>query len=249
MPAGLDGYPNPIRSADRDAVLGAVADRLCTHTHDRVLVGVDGRSGVGKSTFADELAEVLRERGHVVLRSTTDSFHRPRDERSKRGTASAEGYFLDSHQLDRIVNDLLIPFRQGADEVLIAAFDEPSDTPAQRTIGVTRRAMLLFDGLFLHRQEFETMWDDSVYLDADERLDAEWLHFLLDDLPTGPSERAAELDHRLGVARWPRYRHGWSSYVDSVAPRRLATLVVDNSDLAHPRLLSPRGHATPTTNR
>ena len=56
MPAGLDGNPNPIQTAQRDAVLCAVADRVCTANGSRVLVGIDGRSGAGKSTFADELA-------------------------------------------------------------------------------------------------------------------------------------------------------------------------------------------------
>ena len=85
MPAGLDGHPRPIRTFDRDAVLGAVADRVCSVDRRRVLVGIDGRSGSGKSTFADELAAHLGQRGRVVIRSTTDSFHRPREERLARG--------------------------------------------------------------------------------------------------------------------------------------------------------------------
>ncbi len=35
--------------------------------------------------------------GRVVIRSTTDSFHRLRAERLARGTTSADGYYLDSH--------------------------------------------------------------------------------------------------------------------------------------------------------
>lgn len=237
MPAGLDGNPTPIQTSERKAVLSAVADRVCTLNQDRVLVGVDGCSGAGKSTFADELANALRQRGLIAIRSTTDSFHRPRNSRLRRGATSAEGYYLDSHQLDRIVKDLLIPFRDGADKVLVAAFDEPTDTPLQSMVDVASNAVLVFDGLFLHRPEFASLWDVSVYLDADERRDAEWLHFLLDQLPTNSTERAAELDRRLDVARWPRYRHGWSSYVDDHAPARRATVVIDNNDLAHPRLL------------
>lgn len=172
-----------------------------------------------------------------MIRSTTDSFHRPRGERLKRGATSAEGYYFDSHQLGRIVNELLIPFRQGAGEVLIAAFDEPSDTDLETKIIVDTSAVLVFDGLFLHRPEFVDLWDVSVFLEADERRDGEWLQFLLDDLPTAATEQAAELDRRLEVARWPRYRQGWVSYVREVAPISRATLAIDNNDLARPRLL------------
>jgi uridine kinase len=238
MPAGLDGNPDPIQTTERDAVLRAVADRVCTSAQGRVVIGIDGQSGAGKSTFADEIAGVLSERGRIVIRSTTDSFHRPRAARLKRGPTSADGYFLDSHQIDRIVNELLVPFREGAGEVRIAAFDEPTDTPLEIVTEVASNAVLVFDGLFVHRDEFAKLWDVSVFLDADERRDAEWLEFLLDDLPTDSSQRAAELDRRLDTARWPRYRHGWSAYIDNHAPRRRATIVIDNNDLARPRLLA-----------
>ena len=188
MPAGLDGHPSPIRTLDRDAVLSAVADRVCSVERPRVLVGIDGRSGSGKSTFADELAGHLGQRGRVVIRSTTDSFHRPREERLAGGTTSADGYYLDSHDLDRIGSELLNPFREGADRVLVAAFDEPTDTACEEIVDVATDAVLVFDGLFLHRAEFAAAWDVSVYLDADERRDTEWLQYLLTDLPDDVSE-------------------------------------------------------------
>ena len=227
-----------MRTAERDAVLSAVADQACAQSRERVLVAIDGRSGAGKSTFADELASTLRERGVSVIRSTTDSFHRPRDTRLQRGASSADGFYLDSHQLDRILDDVLIPFRDGAREVLVAAFDEPTDTPLEIVRAVESSAVLVFDGLFLHRPEFAHLWDVSIHLDADERCNAEWLQFLLDDLPSNSTERAAEVDRRLDLARWPRYRRSWSSYVGDITPARLATVVIDNNDLASPRLLT-----------
>ena len=160
-----------------------------------------------------------------------------REERLARETTSADGYYLDSHNLDRISNELLIPFRKAADHVLIAAFDEPTDTAHEEIADVATNAVLVFDGLFLHRPEFAAAWDVSVYLDADERRDTEWLQYLLTDLPDDVSQRAVELDHRLDTARWPRYRHGWDRYVGDVAPVSRATVVVDNNDLAHPRIL------------
>lgn len=218
-------------------MLGAVADQVCGQAGDRLLVGVDGGAGSGKSTFADELARVLGERGVAVTRSTTDSFHRPRRERLVRGETSADGYYLDSHQLDRIADELLVPFRNGATEVLTSAFDEPTDTSAECVVEVDPQAVLVFDGLFLHRPEFAPLWDVSVYLDANERRDAAWMSFLFGELPSGSIERAAELDRRLELARWPRYRSGWRAYVDDVAPSRRATFVIDNNDLARPLLV------------
>jgi uridine kinase len=45
---------------------------------------VVGRSAVGKTALADELAEVLPGRGRTVLRATLDDLERPRRDRRLR---------------------------------------------------------------------------------------------------------------------------------------------------------------------
>lgn len=236
MPTGLDGNPSPIVTARRTAVLATVADRVEQSGADRLLVGIDGRSGSGKSTFADELARELDARGHAVIRSTTDLFHRPRSERMHLGPTSPDGYYLHSHQIDTIVEALLAPFGSGADEVVVGAFDEPSDRPAILRTTVPTTAILVFDGLFVHRPELRPYWDLTVMLHADRRCDEAWLRYLEMDLPLDPTERAAELDRRLERSRWPRYRHGWQRYLESIG-RSPATFDIDNEELAAPVLI------------
>jgi uridine kinase len=235
VPAGLDGHVDPIRTAARDAVLDHVAQLVAGP--GRVCVGVDGRPGAGKSTFADEVAARVALAGRPVVRSTTDSFHRPRAERLARGSHSADGYVLDSHQLDAIVDQLLVPFARGATRVRVAAFDEPADRTVDVHADVPPDAVLVFDGLFLHRPELAPHWHATVLLTADARLDAAWMSYLLDGLPAGATDRASELDRRLHRARWPRYRDGWRHYVEGNDPAAAATVVVDNEDLAAPQLL------------
>lgn len=237
MPAGLDGHAEPISTPQRDEVLDSVAEAVLAMDGPRVLVGIDGRSGSGKSTFGDEVTSRLVDSGRTVVRSTTDSFHRPRAERMRLGPTSAEGYYLDSHQIDTITTELLEPFASGAGQVRVAAFDEPSDSAVDVTADVPVDAVLVFDGLFLHRPELVPFWDLSALLVADDRRDAAWLEFLEAGLPTSPVERSAELDRRLARARWPRYRDGWRLYVDTDRPEQAATVIVDNDDLERPRLL------------
>ena len=246
MPSGLDGNPNPIATSAREGVLAAVLAKAGALRGERILIGIDGRAGTGKSTFADELAVRLSATGACVVRSTTDSFHRPRAERMQLGPTSAEGYYLDSHQLDVMVSELFEPFAAGASQVLVSAFDEPTDSPAFETAVLERAATLVFDGLFLQRPELHTFWDVVVFLDADRRLDDEWNEYLLSGLPQEPSTRAAALDERLVRARWPRYRAGWTGYVERSEPRNRATFVIDNNDLAAPRLIQrPDGLSPP----
>ncbi len=239
MPSGLDGNPDPITSAARDRVLSAVADRVldAARSLERTAVAIDGRSGAGKSTFADELAARLGAAGVTTIRSTTDSFHRPREDRLRSGATSPAGYYTESHQLDAIVSELLEPFTGGASSVRTAAFDEPTDRSVDERATISGPTVLIFDGLFLQRPELAQFWDVVVYLTADRRLDAGWLDFLLADLPDDPSARATLIDDRLARARWPRYRQGWSMYLDALAPAESADIVVDNNDLGSPSIV------------
>ncbi len=239
VPSGLDGNPNPVVTAERTAILDLVAERVLASQRDRVLVAIDGRPGSGKSTFADELVTIVRDADRHVIRSTTDSFHRPRNERMRLGSTSADGYIDESHQLDLIRSALLRPFAFGNETVQVSAFDEPSDSPRIEHVDVSEQAVLIFDGLFLQRTEFADMWEIVVYLDADERCDGEWLDFLLGDGVGSRSEQASEIDERLHRSRWPRYRDGWSAYVAKFAPALHATVVVDNNDFAQPRIVAP----------
>jgi pantothenate kinase-related protein Tda10 len=91
QPTGLDGNTDPVVASARTIVLEAVADRVVRCRGERVVVGVDGRSGSGKSTFADGLARTCEQRGRSVVRSTTDLFHRPREERLQSGATSSDG--------------------------------------------------------------------------------------------------------------------------------------------------------------
>ena len=235
MPAGLDGNPDPLVTPARDAALDQVVDLVLDLPSRRARVGVDGASSAGKSTFADELARRVATRGRVVVRSTTDSFHWPRAERYRRGPTSADGFYLDSFDLRTIVEDLLEPFAAGAERVRTAAFDEPSDRPADVFAdAVPEEAVLIFDGLFLLRPELRGHWDLTVHLVADHRREAAWRSYLEDGLPADPAAREAEVGRRLERARWPRYREGWQRYLDDCAPIDRADVVVDNDDLAAP---------------
>jgi uridine kinase len=237
MPAGLDGNPDPVVTLARTVVLEMVAERVGRCRGARVLVGVDGRSGAGKSTFADELARTLEQAGRSVVRSATDSFHRPREQRMRLGESSPEGFYWDSYQTRVIIDELLVPFRDGASEVLVGAFDEPSDTPRLRKAVVPTDAILVFDGLFVHRPELCQHWNLTVTLHADRRCDDVWLRYLETDLPHDPTDRAAELDRRLERARWPRYRHGWQLYLEAIGPAA-ADIDIDNENLSAPAIIN-----------
>ena len=204
-----------------------IADIACGHP---LRLGIDGVDASGKTSLADELVAPLTAMGRPVFRASIDGFHRPRAERYKMGRQSPEGYFRDSFQLDRIVSELLAPLGPGGSlRIKRAVFDYRSDTPVHLPEeDVPAGAILIFDGVFLHRPELISFWDATIYLEVSFEI-------------TVP--RAAERDG------WPpdveavenrRYVEGQRLYLRECNPAAIASFVVDNSDLARPAITAKR---------
>jgi uridine kinase len=192
-----------------------------------VLVGVDGADGAGKTTFADELAGELRREGRDVARVSVDGFHRARQERYRQGRHSPEGFWADSYDYDALRREVLEPFAPGGSRRFRRAVrDVATDTPLHlpREVG-TDRTVLVVDGIFLHRDELAAWWDFSVYLDVDF---AETFARMAvrDGCPPDPTHPANA-----------RYIEGQRRYLAACRPASRATVVVDNRDLAHPRVI------------
>jgi uridine kinase len=194
----------------------------------RVIVGVDGVDGSGKTTFADSLAQVFREDGSAVFRASMDDFHRPRVERYAMGRRSPEGFYRDSYDEATLRRVLIDPFRDahtaGTTGFQLAAFDLARDAPVEaRWVTAPQDAVLIVDGIFLQRPSLAEIWDRVVWLEV-------------------PWETAyARMARRDGTDPDPdapsnaRWRGGQQLYLDEVRPREAASFVIDNSDHANPR--------------
>ncbi|GHH33900.1 uridine kinase [Lentzea cavernae] len=194
--------------------LDEVADLLPA----RGLVAVDGVDGAGKTTFCDALAVVLRARGREVVRASVDDFHHPRAVRWQRGRTSPEGFFLDSYDYERFVSHLLAPFAAGqpfrrASHDL--GTDEHVDVPAEVA---PPSALLLVDGIFLHRDELVAHWDFSVFLHVEFAVSVARMA-ARDGSPPDPDD-----------PRNHRYVEGQRLYLAACDPAARASLVIDHGD-------------------
>jgi uridine kinase len=171
----------------------------------RVLVAIDGLDGAGKTTFADALARRLP---RPAVRASADDFLQPASRRYRRGRESAEGFYLDSVDLETLRALLLAPFAAG-EPFRRAAFDVEHDVPARAPLeDAPPGAALLLDGLFLHRPELRDQWDLSILL----------------DVPAAVA--AARLLEREGKPTRERYVRGMELYFAAAEPARHASLVL-----------------------
>lgn len=123
---------------------------------------------VGYPLRADELAAALRARRREVIRVSVDDFHHPREVRYCRGRHSPAGFWLDSYDYARLRADVLDPLAPGdTRRYRRVAHDLISDTALTPPLEQgPPGAVLVLDGLFLHRDGLAHLWDLSVFLDV-----------------------------------------------------------------------------------
>lgn len=211
---------------ERRDTIHALADELLqNYAHGRIVVGIDGPDGAGKTTFADDLATELRSMDYDVFRASMDDFHQPRALRYAKGRDSAEGFYEDSFNYSAFRRVLLGPFRMaGSTGFELKFFDLKRDVPfdSDWTTGPAD-AFLIVDGLFLLRPELKGIWNFSVWLDAPAEV---------------RRERMIERDGshpELDEPRGQRYLGAQELYQREASPRTAASAIIDNTDYDHPR--------------
>jgi uridine kinase len=210
-----------------------VAERLVRTQPDTILrVAVDGVDGVGKTTFADELALALARRQRPVIRASVDGFHNPREQRYRLGRSSPEGFYRDSYDYAQFNAALLEPLSPGGSRrYRTAVFDHLTDLPVEApTQTAPEQAILIVDGIFLQRPELRDVWDLSIFLDAPFDV----------TIPRGASRGPEFGSPDPDAASNSRYVEGQRLYFAEASPRERATIVIDYSDLAHPAITTWR---------
>ena len=218
-------------TVQRRAALEEIAGwvRQQTTGTEPLLVGIDGVDGAGKTVFADELAGILQAEVAVV-RASVDGFHQPAAARHRRGRGSPEGFFLDSYDYVSLRQLLLDPLRgEAPHEIVRASYDVHREQPVERAVeSVPADAVLIFDGIFLHREELRGYWDLSVFLDVPFEI----------SIPRGAARGYGDPDPAAPSNH--RYLNGQRLYLQRCQPAQLATIVVDNRDLAAPQIMVHR---------
>ncbi len=207
-----------------------------------VRVAIDGRTASGKTTLADELAAILAGQGRSVIRTSIDGFHRPRAERYARGRHSAGGHHHDARDLPAIVALLPAPLGPGGDRrSRTASVELDADAPiAQGPCLAAEDAILIVDGTFLQRPERRDHWDATLFVRTSAgTAEARGLGRDMDRL--GGEAAARDLYAR-------RYRPAYALYESLCQPEMHGDAIIDNDDLARPRLvLCPGGRPIEST--
>jgi uridine kinase len=194
--------------------LPAIAQHIA-QMQGRRIVAIDGVDGAGKTTFADSLAPAIEANGKPVVRASIDGFHNPRTIRHKRDKSDPLGYFLDSYDYCAFQHGLINPFRTGQSSVHLARFEHRSDQENLITGYVEQNAVLLIDGIFLHRDELRALWDYSVFL-----------HTPFEETFRRMAQRDGFDPNPLAASN-ARYLQGQQIYLEACKPSQRASVILE----------------------
>ena len=212
-----------------EVVLGLANDSA---SPERTLVGIDGRSAAGKTTFADELAAAIQSSHRPVLRASIDDFHPPGYKRLARARAfTPETYFHRGYDFERFRQQVVAPFVPSGDgRCCLKYWDSLNDCAySPNWIDAAADTVLVVDGAFLFHPIVEDAWDYSV-----------WLHIDWDTMMLRAIERdVAWVGDADSVKE--KYRLHWRPTHEAYEARTRAPsrcdIVIDNTDVASPHIV------------
>ncbi|MEI6649090.1 MAG: uridine kinase [Actinomycetes bacterium] len=216
-------------SLNRSELLSSIAERISGLSTRRIRVAVDGFPAAGKTVFADQLAEKVRELRRPTLRTSFDNFKHPwRDARDKGyDRTSGFGYYKNAPDFESAINLLLEPSGpNGSGSVALCGFDPLTGIDYRHVqVNVPNNSILIVDSMFALRPEYNFYWDYRIWLEVPISLSLS-RGITRDAVSEGFVE--AEDVHRN------RYHEAEKLYFEEVTPKSIANLIIDNSDFDNP---------------
>lgn len=222
----------PPASGELTRLLAEVADRVLARSAGRLRVIVDGRTGSGKTTLADELAATVRSAGRPTLRASLDDFKRTWAHAREQGydRVSGEGYYRNAPDFASTRDLLLAPAGpMGSGVVALCAYDPlTGEDHRGTTVIAPDDAVLVVDSVFGMRPEYDEFWDHRIWVEMDR-----------DAALARGIERDVALEGRAEAERLhrDRYQVGEDLYIAEVDPLALADTIIDNTTFARPVLV------------
>jgi len=196
-----------------------------------ILVAFDGLDTSGKTTLADKVYSSMKKQNLLNHeRIQIDKFHNPKSIRIQKGDLSPEGFFYDSFNLPAIFKNVITPLKKGSDTIINGIYDYKAEQEIINSrIKIDNHSVILFDGIFMHRDELFKQWNLSIFLDIS--FETMLKRAIKRDLFFFGSEENVKKRYM------EKYIPGEKIYLNSCKPKERANIVIDNNNFELPVLL------------
>ena len=137
------------------------------------LVGIDGSTGAGKTTFTIKLQEELCKLNYNTVILHIDEFIYNKNIRYNNEYDEWYCFYQLQWRYEYLIKELLDPITRNIDIIKdIEIYDRESDTYNLINFEIKKRTIILLEGVFLQKKEITSFFDYIVFLDLarEERL-------------------------------------------------------------------------------
>ena len=133
------------------------------------IIGIDGLGGAGKSTISAALAELLSKESYNITLLHIDDFIHPKSVRYNDNYSQWECYYNLQWRYDYLINEIVMPIKSGSDfNKDIELYDKDNDTYFFLNAVIPIGSIVIIEGIFLQRQELNSIFDYMIYIDIPE---------------------------------------------------------------------------------
>ncbi len=190
-------------------------------TNRPFVVGITGIDSSGKTEFTGALAGYLAARNRRVQVINLDDFHNPREVRYA-GDDPADNYYRRSFNIQAVIDNLLAPLRaKGRHSVTLKLLDLATNYYTnERKYSFDPDTIVLFEGVFLFREELARYLDLKIFL----------------DIPFEESkDRAKARDPEEVYSKYDdKYLPAQARYLEEYPPQKVGDIIIDNTDWEQP---------------
>jgi len=179
----------------------------------RFVLGIDGLSRSGKTTFVSELSQKIHEKDLPCHIFHLDDHIVERNRRYETGNEEWYEYYQLQWNVDWPSENLFDKL-QGDEGLKLPFYDEYTDKVAIEEVNLPKEGLILIEGVFLQRQEWRKFFDYVIYLDCPREV-----RFKRESSGTQMKKE------KFRIRYWPAGDH----YLDLVNPQNIADIVIGHN--------------------
>lgn len=147
------------------------AEKLMKEIHSaidqnkRFILGIDGLSRAGKTTFVKELASMLESTNIQNLIIHIDDHIVERKSRYNTGQDEWKEYYYLQWDIESL-KEILFEKLNYSNELELPYYDNDLDRHEYKKLNITDKKVFIVEGIFLQRKEWSSFFDYTVFLDC-----------------------------------------------------------------------------------
>ena len=189
-----------------------------TNINRPFLVAIDGLSGAGKTTLIKRIESEIRSNDYKVMIIHIDDHIVKRNKRYDTGYEEWYEYYYLQWDVEMLVNHLFETLHNNSLELVLPYYNHSTDSFTTKQTPIPSDAIVLIEGIFLQRKEWQSFYDYIIFLDCPREI---------------RYKRVLERDSYIGdyQARLDKYKRrywpGEDHYMKEVKPIENADVVID----------------------